>query len=589
MRALSLIAAAIVGIAHAAGAQEAQAAREYWLLAGSAAVVTTEPGFATRGRVDVGVNAGSFASDPHHDIVAIASTGAIKKKGLFGGLEDWPEPGSKSTVTLIRRGSLEVVARTEVAFRPQILGFSQDGRVLVVLSQGQVHKDPKRHLAPHVFALDAESGKVTQDSVLESEPRDHWFLPESGRALLALAGHEKRPDAPPELVVFDAATGALSRTKLPGSPLAFRRTGVETQRYLELENAVVVVDSSGRLMGEPIRAGDEKLFLLDAPEGGRALLAGKTKKAGKLVVLEAGAVTNSLDVPPLEDVLFDGKGGRIFLCASKQALVVAASDLASLRSLTLPDRFRDVHLNPAGDRLYVNEVGDSVSVVDVESGRQLAHFASGRGGKKLLLAAAAGLASALSPYRYGLTMRMPYQNVDVPTAVQSLAFSPSGRFVYVHNSTTADITVVETEGHTSVLKVGTGATAAGPFLWTLPGARQLLSVGASKLMAFDTDKGALHYEREFPKSWLSYLPELGLVQVRSKLGLELWRPWPLEKAASLGPPDAKVLVLQGGRRVFVYGEQATQVLDGELNRLGEVATGGDTLHVFVVESPSPGR
>ena len=453
--------------------QAPAAEKEFWFLSGSEAVISSDAPFKTRGRVEVGENAGPLVVSTDHHLVAIASTGAIKKKGVFGGPEDWPEPGSKSTVSLIRSGSLDTLARIDVAFRPNFMGFTKDGRTLIVISLGQVHKDPKRHLPPHVYGIDAETGKVRFNTELRSEPRDQWLAESSDRLLIALAGHDKRPDAPPELVVLDASTGALERTKLSSPPLSFRKTGLSDARYLELENALVVVDSSGRLQGDPIRAGEEKLFFLDAPEGSRGFLAGKTKKEGKLLVLEGGKTTKALDVPPVKDIFFDGKGGRLFVCGSKQALVMDAIDLSVRATLTLPEDFRDIHLDPSGQRLYVNEVGDGVTVVDILSGRQAARFASGRGGKKLLLAMAAGLASALSPYRYGLTVPMPREDIRVPTAVQALAFAPNGKFVYVHNSTTNDITVVETEGHTSVVKVGTGAIATDPFLWSLPGRRAI--------------------------------------------------------------------------------------------------------------------
>lgn len=43
------------------GQQEAPAAaKEYWLLSGTEIVVAAEPGFATRGRLDVGVNPASL-------------------------------------------------------------------------------------------------------------------------------------------------------------------------------------------------------------------------------------------------------------------------------------------------------------------------------------------------------------------------------------------------------------------------------------------------------------------------------------------------------------------------------------------------
>ena len=106
-------------------------------------------------------------------------------------------------------------------------------------------------------------------------------------------------------------------------------------------------------------------------------------------------------------------------------------------------------------------------------------------------------------------------------------------------------------------------------------------------MAFDTQKGMVSYEREFPKSTLKYISSLGLVFVRSKSSLEAWRPSPLEKVASLSPPEAQIMVPPNEHRVFVFSAKGTQVFDDALQSLGSVPTTGDTLRAYVVDRPSP--
>lgn len=55
----------------------------------------------------------------------------------------------------------------------------------------------------------------------------------------------------------------------------------------------------------------------------------------------------------------------------------------------------------------------------------------------------------------------------------------------------------------------------------------------------------------------------------------------------MAPQDANILVRPAERRVFVFSAKGTQVLDYDLKPLGEVATRGETLRVFVVSSPNP--
>ena len=64
-----------------------------------------------------------------------------------------------------------------------------------------------------------------------------------------------------------------------------------------------------------------------------------------------------------------------------------------------------------------------------------------------------------------------------------------------------------------------------------------------------------------------------------------WRPSPLEKVASLSPPEAQIMVLPNERRVFVFTAKGTQVFDDALQSLGNVPTTGDTLRAYVVDRP----
>ncbi len=51
---------------------------------------------------------------------------------------------------------------------------------------------------------------------------------------------------------------------------------------------------------------------------------------------------------------------------------------------------------------------------------------------------------------------------------------------------------------------------------------------------------------------------------------------------------ADVLALPRQGRAFVYGGKTTQVLDGDLKPLGEIAAGMGSLRVFVLEAPGAG-
>lgn len=538
--------------------------QEWWVIAGKDAYVLSEPGPTYRNKFEVGENANLFVTSPDNSLLAIGSHGATTPNFTWGGrYELWPKPGSHSSITLIKNTSLELIGQFTVPFRPGFLAFSTDQKTIVAVSIGQVSKNKEKHIAPQIFLMDVSSGKIHNPVELASEPTDFWYVPEKDRMMVPCEGFAKRADAPPELIVFDTVSGSVEKMKLPSAPSKWHEAGVDDLRYLELETGVAVVNTDGKLAGEVIQAGTQKLFFMRAPKGNQFFLAGKTQKQGKLALLEGGRVSKSVDVPIIEAVLFDGSLSRMILCAKKQGVILNPQTLAELDKIPLPNSFREVRLAPGEKRLYINQYGDQVVVVDLEKKQEVARFTSGRGSIKFLQEMAAASANALGQINYALT-GIPSQYVQVPQAVQTMAFSPSGNFVYVFNSQTNDITVVETVNHTSPRKVPTGPVSGRDFLWQLPGGTHLISVGFNKLLSFDTEKGEVVTEQQFPnKSKLQYEPSLGLLFVHGETGIEVHRPAPFEKVKSLDAAT-KLLLVPEAQRFFVFTPKGAGLYDYDM-------------------------
>ena len=581
--------------------------QEVWLTAGKQAVVLPNLGAGQPIKLDVTENVRRVVVSPDGRLVAVASYGAVKGYLTWGGIHEvWPESVNQSQVTIVKRPGYEIAGQYPVPFRPEFIGFTSDGATLVGVTLGQVSKNEKKHIAPQVFLLEVASGKLRGQVELASEPIEPWFDAGTNRLLIPCRGFEKRAGATPELVIYDVTSGKAEKTPLPSPPEQWLETGAEDSRYLELENSVVTVGADGKLIGSVIQAGSEKLFLQPVPGSHRWLLAGKTKKQGQLIVIEDGRAVKTLEVPPLIVIVFDDKASRMFLCASKQGFIYDLASLTEVAKIPLPGAIRGVSLAPDEKRLYINEVGDDVTVVDLETKQVAAHFTTGRGSIKFWQEVGAAVASSFgNPYG-------AYGRYYVKSAVQSLAFSPSGNFVYVFNSQTRDITVVETKGHTvSPRKVPTGDVGTGSpygtgwgsnaqldlnalgFLWLTPDGRYLASCGIGKLLVFDTEKGEMLVEREFKfdnrrlverpeQRPLRYEPSLGLIFARSAAGTEIYRPGPFEKVKDLGPesawPNDKVkrgqfgvardLVFQPqARRFFLLTTKGVGVYDYDLNLL----------------------
>lgn len=608
--------------------------QDVWLTAGKQAVVLPNLGAGQPIKLDVAENARRIVVSPDGHLVAVASYGAVKSELTWSGINEvWPEAGNRSQITLVKRPGHEIAAQYPVPFRPEFIEFTSDSATLIGVSLGQVSKNEKKHIAPQVFLLDVASGKLRGQVDLASEPIEPWFAA-TNRLLIPCRGFEKRAGASPELVIYDVIAGKAEKTPLPSAPERWLETGAEDPRYLEMGNSVVRVDADGKLISAVIQAGSEKLFLQPVPNSHRFLLAGKTKKQGQLIVIEDGRAVKTLEVPPLDVIIFDDKASRMFLCARKQGFIYDVASLTEVAKIPLPGAFLGVRLAPGEKRLYVNEVGDDVTVVDLETKQVAARFGTGRGGVKFLQELGAAAASALSQMNSQLMYGNPYlgQTYWVKAAVQSLAFSPSGNFVYVFNSQTRDITIVETKGHTvSPRKVPTGDVGTGSiygsnmgtipfwratqldlgalgFLWLTPDGRYLVSCGSSKVLVFDTEKGEVLAEREFKferrrpadgieSRPLRYEPSLGLIFVRSAAGTEVYRPGPFEKVKDFGPesalPSDKVTKRQfsgvrdmifqpQARRFFLLTTKGVGVYDYDLNllRMIEGLPGIEQVHLI---------
>ena len=552
----------------------ADAAHEWWISSGKDVLVLVDPGPQYRARVEVGPTLMAVVRSPEGRLVAVASAGDTSTNATWSlQLELWPKAGgAKSQVTLVSGSDYTPVARLEVAFLPRDLAFSSDGQRLLVVSLGQMSKNKQKQILPQITLLDVPNAKVLSQAPLTSSPIAIWRPAGSDLVLVPCAGFKPGTPVPPELAVVNLTTGAIEKIALPSAPVAWHDMGSSDRRYLELENHVLVVGADGKLGGEPLTAGSELLLFGPAGEGkGRYFMAGKTGKQGQLALVEEGRVTKTAAIPPATAVLLDVKNSRLFVCASKKGVVLNAESLGDAAELPLPGAFHEVMLDPAQKRLFVNAMGDHVMVVDVETRQQVGQFTSGRGSVKFLQELGAAAAQGLSRMQYQLT-GVPGMGMmaTAPTAVQSMAFSPSGNFIYVFNSATSDITVVDTKTFiSSTRKVPTGMMI-GQALWRTPGGGRLISVGYDKLLVFDTEKGELLTEQQFPKARLQYEPSFGRIVVKSREATEIYDAAPLNKLKSL-PPLGNLTFYPEGKRLFAIGDKGLSIFDYDLNLVQEVA------------------
>lgn len=557
---------------YAAAEEPAPPLHEWWIASGREAIVLVDPGPKLRARVEVGPALSAVVRSPDGATLAVGSSGDMTTNVTWSlQSELWPKAGgAKSQVTLVNSADYKVLGKLEVPFRPDQLAFTSDQARLVVVSAGQMSKNKQKQVAPQVTLVDVRTLKIISQTTLTSAPIDIWQPAGSARVLIPCQGFKPGTPVPAELAVLNTTTGAVEKIALPSAVKRWHEMDAPDRRYLELENHVVVVTADGKLAGDPLAVGAELLLFGPAGEGkSRYYMAGKTAKQGQLALLEGGSITKSVSVPPAEAVVLDAANSRLFVCAKKQGMMLDSRSLEKPVAIPLPGGFHEVMLDPDKKRLYVNATGDHVSVLDIESAKQIASFTSGRGSVKFMQELAAASAQMLSQIQYQMTgVPGTGWNAQAPTAVQSMAFSPSGNFVYVFNSATSDITVVETKTFTSTKKVPTGYLQ-GSSLWRTPSGDRLVSVAMNKLVVFDTEKGEVITEQQFPKSTLDYDPTLGLLLVSTREATDVYETAPLKKIKSL-PPLKKVQFQPDARRFFALTDKGLSLFDYDLNLAQEL-------------------
>jgi DNA-binding beta-propeller fold protein YncE len=562
------------GVSFSQSSPRAEAAQpELWLTVDKYAYLLSEKSGGEIRKVEVGENAYYTATSPDGKLVAVVSFGLLDQNipvmgPLSGRTEWWPKKGSGSFVTFIKREGNEIVGHYPVRHRPKFIAFTPDGATLIVASLGQFSRSDEKNLSPQIALIDVATGKVRNPADGAYWTGEYWYNASTNRLMIgwaaSLKGKYQR-----ELVSYDTHSGAVERAPLPSEPGLWRDSGYDNVRYLVCENSIVVVDSNGKLTAEPLSPGKENMMFVREPRGNRYFLAGKVdKKQGKVMVIDGGKISKEIEVRPLEFIFFDKEGSRIFLCPDKEAIVLDLKTYNELTRLPLPGRLYEGTLSPDEKRVYALEYGGKVSVIDVEAKKEIGSFTSGRGGVKFGIMLANGLANAMSGIQASYT-GYPGNYYPLPLQIQTIAFSASGDFVYVYNSFSSDVTVVNAKTFLTLAKEPTGHTFQDSPLWQMPDKRYLLSAAPNKVMVFDAEKGEAVIKRELPRSSVQFDPDSGLVFVCSDTGTEVYRPTPFEKLKDL-PPGKKVIPQPEAKRFLVVSNTKLSLYDYDFKLMHEI-------------------
>ncbi len=428
-------------------------------------------------------------------------------------------PTRKSWATVLDARTLDVVARTELCWSVGRWVFDAEGRHVVLGCLGYRSQKPEEALARELVSLDLQTGEVTRRLEV-ARPIDSLIAVGDGTKAVVYSGRETPkglPAAPAELRFVDLATLTVEATiALEGDPGPPTRSADGRWLYLlefgkpdkkpekNVNGRVQVVSLEHRAHETSLNVGRAPRGLVMDDEGnqvfvlsdGEPSLEKKDDVPGILWVIRGAEVATRIGVG--EDPLFlrvSPDRERLYV-ASEEALSVI--DLPALSKLgdaapkpggrsPLTGRAKELTVSTDGKRGYVLYAESSkLGILDLEKHQLLAELGTGRGSVKFgkFLGAAVLSAASMSAAQAGPGGGF-YTVYGVAPANTALVLSSDEKHVYVLNTQTNDVTVVDTETRLAVTKIGVGGSANRMEL--LPGgALVAVTTGADTLHLLDT-------------------------------------------------------------------------------------------------------
>ena len=391
----------------------------------------------------------------------------------------------KSFATIVDAASLEVGARVELGwglnFTPLV---TPEGDRVAFICPGYQSKKPAEVLPREVVTLDLASGQVTGRLALPRPATAFFNTPDGKMAVVLSAGEKPRqaPAVPAELRLIGLAGPAVVATiPLEGEPKNPVLSLDGKFVYLldegkpsgnpekNINGRILVVSIEARKLEASLDAGSKPRGLVLDEEGQQLLLLSdeppvKGKEgAGELRVVRGSAVQPPIKVA--KDPRFvraAPKVRRLYVLADRHITTLSLPELTPVG--TVPARSgiaaTELTISPDGARALMLNDGGYVAVVDLEAGKELDSIRTGRTSALLLNTALAAIQTELSKsagQREAAQKNQSYYSYteySLKDPSPSMALRPDGRFAYVLNNQTKDVTIIDPGNATVVEKIG---------------------------------------------------------------------------------------------------------------------------------------
>lgn len=324
----------------------------------------------------------------------------------------------------------------------EVTALSPDGEFLYVVDRGSPSNDRTKHVNGRVIVVSTTTGRILPPLPLGSEPRQLVIDAAGGQALVL-------SDHPPYVKDREQQNGELHVIR--GASIAATIPVAPDPQFVRI-------------------APDRDYFYVFSPEALTSVDAVAMRDAGSMRIRRQGAGGDTV----LGETSIKRMDGRSSLVIQR---VVYGANRGTVS---------DAVISPDGSRGYVLHAGSSaVSIIDLQQSRRIKTITTGRSSKKIVKELQAVLASSVS--EIGARQAAIASGRDwyfsttyfLAPPETELAVGPDGRFAYVLNSGSDDVTVIDTEAGRVIRHIAKGGTS----LQVMPGGN-FLAVGNEKAVRF---------------------------------------------------------------------------------------------------------
>lgn len=439
-------------------------------------------------------------------------TGNHKPTGRFG-----YHPLEKSTASIIDTKTMQVMAQADLGWSLNKYYLTPDKKVLVTLATGYESQKPEETLPIELVTMDITSGQVLGRLALQRLP-SAFFLTKNGAAAVLLYAQQKQkgePSIPAELqfVSIDklSIAGKITFDGAPDMPVLspdgdyiylLEKGQPSNNPEKNINGRIHVISIKEMKAVADLDAGsDPKGVMADDTSGQTMILSngapvkGQKNIDGELRVLRGASIATLVKVAAAPRFIrFSPDEKRLYVIGWDELSAIDYSALHEIGRIPLGGFASEFAISADGNHGFVLFSGSSrLLLTDLQALKAGESVTTGRGGIKFaknLGAIAATAASATAASYQASSMASAnggvgvgyYQIFTVAPANTSISVRPDGAFVYVLNSETNDVTIVNVSNSSIVDKIAAG----GQRFQSLNSGGILAVVGKNTLHLIDT-------------------------------------------------------------------------------------------------------